>query len=99
MDGCVDKAETALMRDILMREIVARGLQAAATTWDAFRSRFRTIWRSTLDLWFREYLRQYERVGIADIISRELTRYRWDDAARDYSPESPIWMAVYRRRD
>ena len=53
----------------------------------------------TLDRWFHEYVRQYERVGIADIISRELTRYRWDDAARDYSPESPIWMAVYRRRD
>jgi len=53
----------------------------------------------TFDRWFDGYVRNYERVGIADIISRESTRYRWDDAARDYTSQSNIWVAVYRRRD
>jgi glucose dehydrogenase len=50
--GSLSEPAGAPMRDILMREIVARGLQGAATTGDAFRSSFRTLWRSTLDLWF-----------------------------------------------
>jgi glucose dehydrogenase len=50
--GSLSEPQGALMRDILMREIVARGLKAAASTGDGFRSSFRTLWRSTLDLWF-----------------------------------------------
>jgi hypothetical protein len=52
----------------------------------------------TLVTWFDGYWRHFERVGIADIVSREVTRYRWDDAARAYAPESPLWVAVFRRR-
>ena len=52
----------------------------------------------TLVAWFNSYWRDFERVGIADIVSRDVTRYRWDDAARDYTPESPLWVAVFRRR-
>lgn len=48
--------------------------------------------------WFAAYVREFERVGIADVVSRDVTRYRWDAAARDYTPESSIWIAVYRRR-
>jgi hypothetical protein len=50
--GSLSEPDGALMRDILMREIIAQGLQAAATAGTAFRSSFRTLWRSTLDLWF-----------------------------------------------
>jgi 4-amino-4-deoxy-L-arabinose transferase-like glycosyltransferase len=53
----------------------------------------------TLVRWFEGYWRDFERVGIADIVSRDVTRYRWDDAARDYAPESPLWVAVFRRRE
>jgi hypothetical protein len=52
----------------------------------------------TLVAWFDGYWRDFERVGIADIVSRDVTRYRWDEAARDYTPESPLWVAVFRRR-
>ncbi len=53
----------------------------------------------TLVTWFGDYWRHFERVGIADIVSREVTTYRWDDAARGYAPESPLWVGVYRRVD
>lgn len=53
----------------------------------------------TLVTWFDGYWRHFERVGIADIVSREVTKYRWDDAARGYTPESPLWVGVYRRLD
>jgi hypothetical protein len=53
----------------------------------------------TLGAWFEHYVRGFERVGVADIISRDVTRYRWDEAARDYTPESPLWVAVLRRKD
>lgn len=53
----------------------------------------------TLVRWFGTYWREFERVGVADIVSREVTHYRWDDAARDYAPESTLWVAVFRRKD
>ncbi|MBI2206449.1 MAG: glycosyltransferase family 39 protein [Candidatus Rokubacteria bacterium] len=54
---------------------------------------------STLARWFDRYWRDFDRVGVADIVSRDVTRYVWDDAARDYTPQSSIWLAVFRRRD
>ena len=53
----------------------------------------------TLARWFAGYWRELEPVGLADIVSREVTNYRWGDAARDHAPESPLWVAVYRRRE
>lgn len=53
----------------------------------------------TLARWFDRYWRDFDRVGVADIVSRDVTRYVWDDAARDYTPQSAIWLAVFRRRD
>jgi hypothetical protein len=52
----------------------------------------------TLSRWFQGYWRNFERVGVADIISGEHTSYVWDDAARTYTPRSPLWIAVLRRR-
>jgi hypothetical protein len=53
----------------------------------------------TLVRWFGSYWPQFERVGIADIVSRDVTHYRWDAAAREYAPESTLWVAVFRRKD
>ena len=41
----------ALMRDILMRDILGHALEATAAG-GAFRQHFERIWRSTLDIWF-----------------------------------------------
>jgi hypothetical protein len=53
----------------------------------------------TLARWFETQWRDFERVGVADIVADDATRYRWDDAARDYRPESSLWLAVLRRRE
>jgi 4-amino-4-deoxy-L-arabinose transferase-like glycosyltransferase len=54
---------------------------------------------ATLARWLQTQWGAFEQVGVADIVSDDLTRYRWDDAARDYRPESALWVAVFRRRD
>jgi dolichyl-phosphate-mannose-protein mannosyltransferase len=54
---------------------------------------------NTLARWFQDYWTHFERVGVVDIVSPTVTRYRWDDAARDYTPESTLWLAVFRRKD
>ena len=64
------------------------------TTWLATPTSDRTLAR-----WFERQWPAFEQVGVADIVSGDLTRYRWDDAARDYRPESSLWVAVFRRRE
>ena len=54
---------------------------------------------ATLARWFATQWPDFEQVGVADIVSGDVTRYRWDDAARDYRPESSLWLAVFRRRE
>jgi hypothetical protein len=78
---------------------------------EALRPRFlvfvnvRTSWLAkpasdaTLARWFETQWPHFEQVGVADIVSPGDTRYRWDDAARDYRPESSLWLAVFRRRE
>jgi hypothetical protein len=49
--------------------------------------------------WMRTYLADhYERVGIADIIRKDLTIYRWEDRAKNYSPVSRYNVYVFRRK-
>jgi hypothetical protein len=52
----------------------------------------------TILRWLEQYSSAFDRVGVADIVSREVTHYRWDADARDYVPTSPYWVGVYRRR-
>ena len=48
--------------------------------------------------WWSEYgRRHYRRVGVADILTRDHTEYRWDEAAESYQPQSSYYLAVYRR--
>lgn len=46
--------------------------------------------------WFQAYQRHYEVVGLADMLP-DGTQYRWGADARR-GPESPVWVAVFRRR-
>jgi 4-amino-4-deoxy-L-arabinose transferase-like glycosyltransferase len=85
-----------------MQEDLIREVEAARPTY-LVHVNLRASWLATpashprLRQWFDGYVRQFERVGVADVVSRDVTHYRWDAAARDYVPESPIWIAVYRR--
>jgi hypothetical protein len=47
--------------------------------------------------WYGYGARHYRLVGIADIISKERTEYRWADAAQTYQPQSSYFLAVYQR--
>ena len=40
----------------------------------------------------------YERIGVADIVSSTQTNYVFGDAARSYVPRSPYWVSLLRRK-
>jgi hypothetical protein len=49
--------------------------------------------------WYKEYTQNnFDLVGVIDILSRTQTVYRWDNEAANYSPQSPYFLAVYRRK-
>jgi hypothetical protein len=48
--------------------------------------------------WTEQYKNKYYRkVGIIDIISHEVTVYRWYRECEDYRPRSKYWVAVFER--
>jgi hypothetical protein len=48
--------------------------------------------------WLAQYTdKYYRKVGIIDIISQELTVYRWGRECEDYGPRSSHWVAVLQR--
>jgi hypothetical protein len=49
--------------------------------------------------WWSAYREQFRLVGVADVLSREHTEYRWDAAADGYQLRSNHYLAVYRRKD
>jgi hypothetical protein len=49
--------------------------------------------------WLEQYAdKYYRKVGIIDIISQELTVYRWGRECEDYVPRSSHWLAVLQRK-
>ncbi|MHC4214199.1 MAG: ArnT family glycosyltransferase [Planctomycetota bacterium] len=49
--------------------------------------------------WFERYYQQhYEMAAVVDIISDTETIYRWNEDARNYSPRSPYWVGIYKRK-
>ncbi len=49
--------------------------------------------------WYEQYQREhYDRVGIVDITNPWETSYLWDEKSRGYSPQSRLWISVYKRR-
>ncbi|UCC21915.1 MAG: hypothetical protein JSW23_08890 [Planctomycetota bacterium] len=48
--------------------------------------------------WFTRYAQRYYRqAGIIDIISHEVTVYRWYQECEGYRPRSKYWVAVFER--
>jgi len=55
--------------------------------------------RYVLD-WYQEYGKEkFDLVGIIDILSNTRTEYRWDKETTDYSPRSPYFLCVYKRKE
>ncbi|UCF42746.1 MAG: glycosyltransferase family 39 protein [Planctomycetota bacterium] len=49
--------------------------------------------------WLEQYTdKYYRKVGIIDIISQELTVYRWGRECEDYVPRSSHWVSVLQRK-
>jgi 4-amino-4-deoxy-L-arabinose transferase-like glycosyltransferase len=49
--------------------------------------------------WFGSYAQEHYQVeGIADIVSEDQTNYYWDEEARSRSPQSVIYLILYRRK-
>jgi 4-amino-4-deoxy-L-arabinose transferase-like glycosyltransferase len=63
-----------------------------AVSWNVGRMSDRTVFQ-----WWGRYQEGFERVGIADIMDRG-TRYVWGPDAEDYTPTSPVWVAVFERK-
>lgn len=63
-----------------------------AVSWNVGRMSDRTVFQ-----WWNRYQEGFERVGIADIMDRG-TRYVWGSDATDYTPTSPVWVAVFERK-
>jgi len=50
--------------------------------------------------WFEEYSKKnLNLVGVIDILSEIQTGYRWDSEATNYSPRSPYFLYVYKRKN
>jgi len=50
------------------------------------------------DWWTAYRTGHYQLVGLAEILSRERTEYRWDAAAEGYRPRGDRYILVYRRK-
>jgi hypothetical protein len=50
--------------------------------------------------WFERYYQQhYEMTAVVDIISDTESIYRWNQDTRNYSPRSPYWVGIYKRKN
>lgn len=49
--------------------------------------------------WFDRYRHEhYEMAGIAEITGSTESVYRWNKDAGNYSPHSPYWVGIYKRK-
>jgi len=65
-----------------------------STSWNLSRKSKRLIFT-----WFEQYVQKYyEKVGVVDILSKEKTVYKWDDAALTYSPLSKSNLFIFKRK-
>jgi hypothetical protein len=47
--------------------------------------------------WFEQYQRNFQRVGVADVLARPGTVYRWGGDALTYAPRADVWLMVFER--
>ena len=64
-----------------------------STSWLRFRSPEKYLFK-----WFNKYISgHYSQVGVCDIISPELTIYKWNEEAVSYKPRSVFFVRIFRR--
>ena len=50
--------------------------------------------------WFEEYAtREFDLVGVVDILSETRTEYRWDRGTVGYVPRSPHFLWIFKRKN
>ena len=49
--------------------------------------------------WFEQYKKNYDVVGLVDIVSSDQTIYLWNDQVRGYSPRSQAELTVLQRKN
>ena len=89
---------------LTMQEEMISEIESATPEFIVF-VRIHTSWlyqpdsNKTIFKWFDNYVKQYECIGVVDILSADRTNYVWDEQAKHYSPSSNYWLKVYRRKN
>jgi hypothetical protein len=87
-----------LMQEEMIREVMTSNpkfviLVNIATSWLMHPDSERYIFG-----WMNDYVRQnYRPVGVADIISSDLTVYRWYDDIKNYTVQSRSYVLIFER--
>ena len=49
--------------------------------------------------WAQDYLNgEYETQGVVDILTNEVTVYKWEEQAKGYHPQSRSHLLIYKKR-
>ncbi|MGD0584309.1 MAG: glycosyltransferase family 39 protein [Oryzomonas sp.] len=65
-----------------------------AMTWLESNSQGNFFWN-----WVLKFSRDYDLVGVIDLIDFTTTRYMWETEAKGYKPISNAYLSVYKRKD
>jgi hypothetical protein len=101
MYGLTESQPYALtMKEDLIREVTLAAPEFVVEVGDnSYWMRYEEPPARVFEWWSAYRAQNYRRVGVADVISRAQTEYRWGDAAEGYEPRSDYYMAVYWRKD
>ena len=69
-------------------------VDSGAMTWLESNSQGYFFWN-----WVLELSRDYDLVGVIDLIDFTTTRYMWETEARGYKPISNVFLSVYKRKE
>jgi len=81
----IDEIEAARPRFVV--------LVNASASWNVRPQSDRTLFE-----WWARYAKNFDRVGVVDIVSERLTTYAWGAEAAGYVPKSLVWVAVFERK-
>ena len=81
----IDEIEAARPRFVV--------LVNASASWNVRPQSDRTLFE-----WWERYAKNFDRVGVVDIVSDRLTTYAWGAEAAGYVPKSLVWVAVFERQ-
>src|SRR5207245_8630925 len=80
----IDEIEAARPRFVV--------LVNASASWNVRPQSDRTLFE-----WWERYAKNFDRVGVVDIVSDRLTTYAWGAEAAGYVPKSLVWVALFER--